>query len=73
MSTRLSTLDSSMFTIYRVRGYQFRFEGKGGPRKNPIAYRPLDVGKETLADAVLPSPDANAEDLEQQGFAKKAK
>lgn len=57
----------------RVRGYQFRSEGKGGPRKNPIAYRPLDDGKEKLADAALPSPSANAEDLELQGFADKLK
>lgn len=57
----------------RVRGYQFRSEGKGGPRKNPVAYRPLDDGKGKLAEAVLPSPDADAEDLEQQGFAEKVK
>lgn len=62
-----------MLTIYRVRGYQFRSEGKGGPRKNPIAYRPLDDGKEKLADAALPSPSANAEDLELQGFTDKLK
>lgn len=60
-----------MLTFYRVRGYQFRSEGKGGPRQNPIAYRPLDDGKEKLAEAALLSPDANAEDLERQGFAEK--
>ena len=53
-----------MLTVYRIRGYQFRSEGKGGPRKNPIAYRSLDDGKENLAEA-------NATDLEQQGFAEK--
>lgn len=57
----------------RVRGYQFRSVGKGGPRKNPIAYRSLDDGKEKVAEATLPSPDADAEDLEQQGFAGKVK
>lgn len=57
----------------RVRGYQFRSEGKGGPRKNQIAYRPLDDGKEKLAEAALPSPDADAEHLEEQGFAEKVK
>lgn len=62
-----------MLMIYRVRGYQFRSEGKGGPRKNPIAYRPLDDGKEKLAEAALPSPDADAEHLEEQGFAEKVK
>ena len=60
-----------MLTIYRVRGYQFRSEGKGGPRKNPIAYRSLDDGKNKLAEAALPSPNADADDLEQQGFAIK--
>ena len=58
-----------MLKIHRVRGYQFRSEGKGGPRKNPIAYRPLDDGKDTLAEAALPSPGADAENLEKQGFA----
>ena len=62
-----------MLTTYRVRGYQFRSEGKGEPRKNPIAYRPLDDGNEKLAEPALPDPDADAEDLEQQGFAKKVK
>ena len=54
----------SMLTIYRVRGYQFRSEGKGGPRKNPIAYRPLNDGKDKLAEAALPSPNADADGLE---------
>ena len=61
----------SMLTIYRVRGYQFRSEGKGGPRKNPIAYRPLNDGKDKLAEAALPSPNADADGLERQGFAMK--
>lgn len=60
-----------MLTTYRVRGYQFRSEGKGGPRKNPIAHRPLDDGKDKLAEAALPTPNADAESLEQQGFAVK--
>ena len=59
-----------MLTICRVRGYQFRSEGKGGPRKNPIAYRSLDDGKDKLTEAVLPNPNADA-DLKQQGFAMK--
>ena len=62
-----------MLTIYRVRGYQFRSEGKGGPHKNPIAYRPLDDGKGKLAEAAVLSPEADAEDLELQGFAEKVK
>ena len=60
-----------MLTIYRVRGYQFRSEGKGGPRKNPIAYRPLEDGEDRLAEAALPSPDTYAGNPEQQGFAGK--
>lgn len=62
-----------MLTIYRVRGYQFRSEGKGGPRKNPIAYRPLDDGNKELAKVILPSPDDDAENLEQQRFPEKVK
>ena len=60
-----------MLMICRIRGYQFRSEGKGGPPKNPVAYRALDDGKDRLAEAALPGPNADAEDLEQQGFAKK--
>lgn len=62
-----------MLTIYRVRGYQFRSEGKGGPRKNPVAYRPLDDRKEKFPEPAFPGPEADAEDLEQQGFAEKVK
>ena len=67
----LTWLLTCLLTIYRVRGYQFRSEGKGGPRKNAIAYRLLDDGKEKVAKATLPSPDADAEELEQQGFAER--
>ena len=55
----------------RIRGYQFKSEGKGEPRKNAPAYRSLDDTKEKLADAALPSPNADAQDLEQQGFAER--
>ncbi|KAK4691145.1 hypothetical protein P7C71_g5793, partial [Lecanoromycetidae sp. Uapishka_2] len=54
----------------RVRGYQFKSD-KGESRKNLAAYRSLDDAKEKLLEATFPSPDANAEDLERQGFAKK--
>ena len=60
-----------MLTIYRVRGYQFRSEGKGGSRKNPVAYRPLGDEEAKLADATVPSPNADADDLEELGFAEK--
>lgn len=56
----------------RTRGYQFKSEGKGEARKNPKAFRLLGDGKEKLAEAALPSPTADAEDLEQQGFAQMA-
>lgn len=55
-----------------MRGYQFKSEGRGEPRKNELAYRALDDGNEKLAEAELPSPDADAKDLEEQGFAEKA-
>lgn len=55
--------------VSRVRGYQFKSEGNGEPRKNPISYRVLDDTKEKLAEAALPSPGADAQDLEERGFA----
>ena len=60
-----------MLTIYRVRGYQFRSEGNGGPRKNPVAYRPLGDEEDSFGDATLPSLKADADDLEELGFAEK--
>ncbi len=56
----------------RVRGYQFKSEGKGESRRNPPAYRSLDDGKEKLAEAALPSPNTDAQGLENLGFAEKA-
>lgn len=55
----------------RVRGYQFKSEGKGEPRKNPPAYRMLDEDKEKIEDATLPSPSLNSQNLEEQGFAER--
>ncbi|GAB7347051.1 hypothetical protein MBLNU459_g3191t1 [Dothideomycetes sp. NU459] len=56
----------------RVRGYQFRAEGPSAPKKNPSAYRTLGDAQEKLAEtAPVPSPSANADDLEAQGFAQK--
>lgn len=62
-----------LMLICRVRGYQFRSEGKGEPRKNPVAYRSLEDGRESLTDAELPSPTADGEGLEQHGFATRLK
>jgi len=59
-------------TFCRLRGYQFKSQGRGEPRKNPPAFRSLDDGKEKLADAALPSPDAEALELEKLGFAEMA-
>lgn len=54
----------------RVRGYQYKSEGKGEPRKNPPAYRSFGNTQEKLAEARMPSPDIDAYDLEQLGFAE---
>ena len=61
-----------LLMFYRIRGYQYKSEGKGEPRINPPAYRSLDDEEEKLAEAALPSPDINSHDLEQQGFAERA-
>ncbi|MCJ1468863.1 hypothetical protein MMC07_007493 [Pseudocyphellaria aurata] len=47
----------------RIRGYQFKSEGKGEPRRNPVAYRPL-------VDEAVPSdaPSAKEQDLGQGAF-----
>ncbi|KAI9763550.1 MAG: hypothetical protein M1835_007783 [Candelina submexicana] len=55
----------------RVRGYQFRSIGHGEPKRNPLAYKALDEVKEVLVEATLPSPSADAMDLEEHGFAEK--
>lgn len=44
---------------------------RGESRRNPRSYHPLDDEKEKLAEAPLPSPSADAEDIETGGFAKK--
>lgn len=67
----LEVLLDNLLTCPRLRGYHFKTEGKGGPKKNPQPYRSLDDRKEKFAEALLPSPSANAEDLEQRGFAEK--
>lgn len=57
--------------MYRVRGYQFKSEGPSEPKKNPSAYRTLDNAAEDLAEVpAMPSPSADAKDLEEQGFAE---
>ncbi|RMY39377.1 hypothetical protein D0865_12838 [Hortaea werneckii] len=61
----------------RVRGYQFKSEGPGEPKKNMPNFKPfedgktLNDGKEVLADSALPRADANAVEMEKTGFAER--
>ena len=62
-------------TKTRIRGYQFRAQGPGEPKKNKAPYSTLDDAKEKLAEATPPSRDetvAGADGLEAQGFATKS-
>lgn len=52
----------------RVRGYQFKSEGPGEPKKNAPPFQMLDEGKEKLAESNLPSADADAAELQEHGF-----
>ncbi|KAL8810804.1 MAG: hypothetical protein Q9200_002295 [Gallowayella weberi] len=54
----------------RLRGYQVK-SGPDEPRRNPQAFRSLDDTQERLAEAPVPSSDADGEDLEKHGFAEK--
>ena len=58
-------------TQSRVRGYQFKSEGPGESKKNPPAFRNLNDAQERLAEALPPTPSADAQDLEAQGFAER--
>ena len=55
----------------RVRGYQFKSEAPGEPKKNAAPFVMLNDGNEKLAEATPPNANADAVDLEEQGFAKK--
>lgn len=55
----------------RVRGYQFKSEGPGEQKKNKPPFTTLDDRKEKLAEATTPNGSADAEELEEQGFAEK--
>ncbi|KAL8866758.1 MAG: hypothetical protein Q9174_006102 [Haloplaca sp. 1 TL-2023] len=54
----------------RLRGYEVK-SGKGESRRNPRSYHTLDDTRERLAEAPLPSPDADGDDIEQRGFAER--
>ena len=56
---------------HRLRGYQSK-SGPAEPRRNPLAFRPMNDGQERLAESASPDPCADSEDLEKQGFAEKA-
>ncbi|KAI6886157.1 tRNA-guanine transglycosylase [Hortaea werneckii] len=62
----------------RVRGYQFKSEGPGEPKKNTPNFKPYEDGKtlndgeEVLADSASPRADANAVEMERTGFAERA-
>ncbi|KAK5164502.1 uncharacterized protein LTR77_009708 [Saxophila tyrrhenica] len=55
----------------RIRGYQFKSEGPGEPKKNPAPFQMLDDRSEKLAESTPPAADADAAELEEQGFAEK--
>ena len=53
----------------RIRGYQFRSEGPGEPKKNPSPFNVYDnSGVET---PVAPEASEDAGELEGKGFAEK--
>ena len=61
-----------------MRGYQFKSEGPGEPKRNTPNFKPfedgktLNDGKEVLADSALQRADANAAEMEKTGFAERA-
>lgn len=63
--------EKSCSLVPRVRGYQFKSEGPGEARKNPSAYESLNDVKEKFEEAASVNIDANAEELEERGFAEK--
>jgi queuine tRNA-ribosyltransferase len=55
----------------RVRGYQYKSEGPGEPKKNAAPFTMLENGKEKNAEGALMDVEVDAEDLEEQVFAEK--
>ncbi|KAK4542248.1 hypothetical protein LTR36_006901 [Oleoguttula mirabilis] len=55
----------------RIRGYQYKSEGRGEAKKNKAPFTMLDDGREKLAESALPAANADASELEEQGFAEK--
>lgn len=60
----------------RVRGYQFRSEGPGEPKRNPAAYKNLNDQSESLAKAqtegAVPDAGIDAVALEEKGFGEQS-
>ncbi|EMC93778.1 hypothetical protein BAUCODRAFT_75044 [Baudoinia panamericana UAMH 10762] len=56
----------------RVRGYQFKAEGPGEPKKNKAPFTMLDDGQEKIVESAPPEAGTDASELEAQGFAAKA-
>lgn len=54
-----------------MRGYQYKSEGPGEPRKNPIAYESPNDGQEKLAETASLRNDASAQELQDRGFAER--
>ncbi|KAK3707344.1 hypothetical protein LTR37_012188 [Vermiconidia calcicola] len=55
----------------RIRGYQYKSEGPGEPKKNAAPFTMLDDGKEKNAESTLSNVEADAAELEEHGFAEK--
>ena len=55
----------------RVRGYQFRSEGPGEGKRNKAAWGNLGSGDQ-VDGGLLPDEDADADALQEKGFAEKA-
>ena len=54
-----------------VRGYQFKSEGPGEPKKNPSTFMVMNDKEQKLAEATAPAVNVNGEQLQEQGFAEK--
>ncbi|KAK3712105.1 hypothetical protein LTR37_009196 [Vermiconidia calcicola] len=55
----------------RIRGYQYKSEGPGEPKKNAAPFTMLDDQKEKNAESTLSNVEADAAKLEEHGFAEK--
>lgn len=56
---------------HRIRGYQYKSEGPGEAKRNPVTFAVLNDRKERLAEAEPPAISASANELQAKGFAEK--